>query len=191
VPEKGENGDDWTVVRVRRRKASGQVELRRDGQREFKRQGGSEARQDQRFRAQNYQQHVSRVCNDNMVVSQQITVRAQVQHQTRPSAIKQAGGTSKQNTITEGDVIMGSDLKRYVTFYFTNVPNMLPYHYAKEGFEVCEILDNLFLSRKRNRQGYAYGFVRYLNVRECRQIVKGSEQRLFRSVSCLGKSGSF
>jgi len=67
---------------------------------------------------------------------------------------------------------MGPDLKRYVTFYFTNVSDMLLYHYTKEGFEVCGILDNLFLSKKRNQRGHAYGFVRYLNVRDVDKLLK-------------------
>jgi len=43
---------------------------------------------------------------------------------------------------------MGSKLKRHVTFYFTNVLDLISYHYEKEAFEVCGILDNLFLSKK-------------------------------------------
>ncbi|KEH26262.1 DUF4283 domain protein [Medicago truncatula] len=33
-------------------------------------------------------------------------------------------------------------------------------------------MDNLFLSRKRNRQGYVYGFVRYVNVRDTGKLLK-------------------
>jgi len=48
----------------------------------------------------------------------------------------------------------GFEFRRYVTFYFTNVPDMVPYFCVREGFEVCGILDNLFLLRKRNKQGH-------------------------------------
>jgi len=41
-----------------------------------------------------------------------------------------------------GAVITASSLRRYVNFYFTNVPDMIPYYYVKEGLEVCDILDN-------------------------------------------------
>jgi len=39
-------GDDWTVVRVRKRKASGQVVRGQDMQRDFEQQGGSLAGQE-------------------------------------------------------------------------------------------------------------------------------------------------
>lgn len=74
---------------------------------------------------------------------------------------------------------MGSNLKQYVTFYFTNVPDLLPYHCAREGFEVCGIMDNLFLSRKRNKQGHAYGFVRYLNVKDVDKLLKAMNNVAF------------
>lgn len=64
------------------------------------------------------------------------------------------------------NVSTGSEIRRYVTFYFTNMPDMVPYFYVKEGFEVCRILDNLFLSWKRNKHGHIYGFVRYANVKD-------------------------
>jgi RNA recognition motif-containing protein len=67
---------------------------------------------------------------------------------------------------------IGSNIKRYVTFYFTNVPDMVPYFIVKEGFEVCGILDNIFLSRKRNKQGHIYSFVRYANVRDVEKMLK-------------------
>ena len=64
--------------------------------------------------------------------------------QTRSPGHEQAGPAVKKQIDTDGTVIMGSELKRYVTFYFTNVPDSILYHYAKEAFEVYGILDNLF-----------------------------------------------
>jgi len=49
---------------------------------------------------------------------------------------------------------------------------MVPYFVVKETFEVCGIMDNLFLSRKRNKQGHIYGFVRYVNVRDAEKLLK-------------------
>lgn len=37
---------------------------------------------------------------------------------------------------------------------------------------MCGILDNLFLSRKRNKQGHIYGFARYANVRDVEKLLK-------------------
>jgi len=50
VPEKGWDGDDWTVVRVRKRKAHGQVVRGKERQRDFKRQGGSSEGQERQSR---------------------------------------------------------------------------------------------------------------------------------------------
>jgi len=63
-------------------------------------------------------------------------------------------------------IMEGSKLRQFATFYFTNVPNLIPYFYLKKSFEVCGMLDNLFLSRKRNMYGQVYGFVRYANVKD-------------------------
>jgi len=95
----------------------------------------------------------------------------QVSHQKRSDEFQEA----KAGTITWQNATYptGSVIKRYVTFYFTNVPDMVPYYIVKESFEASGILDNLFLSRKRNKQGQIYGFVRYVNVRDVEKMLKG------------------
>jgi len=50
VPENGADGDDWTVVRVWKRKVQGQVVRGQDKQWDFKRQGGSSAGHKRRSR---------------------------------------------------------------------------------------------------------------------------------------------
>lgn len=52
-----------------------------------------------------------------------------------------------------------SDVKRFVSFYFTNVPELIPYYCLRQGFEVCGILEDLYLSKKLNAQGKVFGFV--------------------------------
>jgi hypothetical protein len=61
-------------------------------------------------------------------------------------------------------------LKRYVSFYFTNFPVQLSLFYLRKGFEVCGILDDVYVARKRNKQGQPYGFVRFSNVRDVTKL---------------------
>ena len=68
--------------------------------------------------------------------------------------------------------IAGSGLKNFVTFYFTNISALIPYHILRQSFEVCGILEDLFVARKFNAQGKAYGFVRYGNVKNVEKLTK-------------------
>ncbi|PNX77214.1 putative sulfate transporter [Trifolium pratense] len=63
------------------------------------------------------------------------------------------------------DNVTGSNLKRYVSFYFTNFPAQLPKFFLRKGFEVCGILEDVFVAKKRNRYGQPYGFVKFSNVK--------------------------
>lgn len=98
------------------------------------------------------------------------------------------------NSGSEGNVILGSNWKQYVTFYFTNVPDMLLYHLAKEGFEVCGILDNLFLCRKRNKRSHLWNFVRYSNVRDVDKFLKAvnnvsfGQFRVWAKLACFDRN---
>lgn len=43
--------------------------------------------------------------------------------------------------------------------FISLVLDVIPYFYLKKkGFEVCAILEELFMSRKRNVHGQVYGF---------------------------------
>jgi hypothetical protein len=65
-----------------------------------------------------------------------------------------------------------SGLKRYVSFYFTNFPVHLPLFYLRKGFEVCGILEDVYVARKCNKHGQPYGFVRFSNVRDISKLNK-------------------
>jgi hypothetical protein len=39
-----------------------------------------------------------------------------------------------------------------------NFPAQLSIFYLRKGFEVCGILEDVFVARKRNRYGEPYGF---------------------------------
>ncbi|KAK2402847.1 heterogeneous nuclear ribonucleoprotein A0 [Trifolium repens] len=71
-----------------------------------------------------------------------------------------------------GDMALGSDLRRYVTFYFTNFPAQLSIFYLRKGFEVCGILEDVYVAKKRNRFGEPYGFVKFSNVKDVTKLTK-------------------
>jgi len=70
---------------------------------------------------------------------------------------------------------------------------MVPYFVMKEGFKICGIMENLFLARKRNKQGHIYGFVRYDNVRDAEKFLKAlnnitfGQFRVWTKVACFGR----
>lgn len=175
-------------MRVRKRKAPGQVIRGQDMQRVFEQQGGSLAGQERRSRFRSssrfdpnaeYGDLVNpRQCNggqarfnhaDRISVWERLEFPS-VTYQKQPEVdqARIAGATSLHNADTSNF----SEYQRYVTFCFTNVPNLVPYFVVKENFEVCGMMDNLFLSRKRNKQGHIYGFVRYTNVRDAEKLLK-------------------
>ncbi|WJX94029.1 hypothetical protein P8452_75494 [Trifolium repens] len=80
----------------------------------------------------------------------------------------------------DAEGVLGSNFKRYVSFYFTNFPTQLSIFYLRKGFEVCGMLEDVYVSNKRNRFGEPYGFVRFSNVKDEEEQVglpKGIEER--------------
>ena len=65
-----------------------------------------------------------------------------------------------------------SSLKRLVTFYFTNFPLQAPHFILRQGFEVCGMLEEVFVPNKLNMYGEAYGFVRFSNVRDVDKLLR-------------------
>jgi hypothetical protein len=66
----------------------------------------------------------------------------------------------------------GPDITRYVSFYFTNFPAQLSIFYLRKGFEVCGMLEDVYVAKKRNRNGEPYGFVKFSNVRDVSKMTK-------------------
>ncbi|CAJ2673457.1 unnamed protein product [Trifolium pratense] len=67
---------------------------------------------------------------------------------------------------------LGTKFKRYVSFYFTN---FLPLHsnfFLRKGFEVCGMLEDVYLAKKTNRYGEPYGFVKFSNVKDVSKMMK-------------------
>jgi len=57
-----------------------------------------------------------------------------------------------------------------VSFYFTNILEFLPVFRLRQEFEVCGILTDVFMVRKRNSRGQVYGFVRFSNVKNVEKL---------------------
>ncbi|CAJ2668643.1 unnamed protein product [Trifolium pratense] len=68
--------------------------------------------------------------------------------------------------------IPGSNLKRYISFYFSNFPAQLPKFYLRKSFEVCGILEDVYVAKKRNKYGQPYGFVKFSNVKNVSKMTK-------------------
>jgi hypothetical protein len=71
-----------------------------------------------------------------------------------------------------GNEKIGSVYKRYVSFYFTNFPAQLSLFYLRKGFEVCGILEDVYVAKNRNLRGQPYGFVKFSNVRDVTKLLK-------------------
>ncbi|GAU19085.1 hypothetical protein TSUD_79070 [Trifolium subterraneum] len=67
---------------------------------------------------------------------------------------------------------LGSVSKRYVTFYFTNFPAQLSRFYLRKGFEVCGMLEDVYVAKKLNKFGAPYGFIKFSNVRDVNKLSK-------------------
>ena len=52
-----------------------------------------------------------------------------------------------------------------VSFYFTNFHDFMPVYQLRQSFEVCGILSDVYIARKRNFRGQTYDFLRFVNVR--------------------------
>ncbi|PNY17864.1 cysteine-rich receptor-like protein kinase, partial [Trifolium pratense] len=83
-------------------------------------------------------------------------------------SLESGSGTEKLQGCDKDN--LGTDLKRYVSFYFTNFPAQLPRFYLRKGVEVCGMLDDVFVPKKRNVHGKPYGFVKFVNVRDVSKL---------------------
>jgi hypothetical protein len=63
-------------------------------------------------------------------------------------------------------------VQEVVSFYFTNIPADISYSALRQGFEVCGIMEDVYLARKRNVNGGAFGFVRYAKVKDVEKLLK-------------------
>ncbi|GAU43941.1 hypothetical protein TSUD_284480 [Trifolium subterraneum] len=67
---------------------------------------------------------------------------------------------------------LGTVFKRYVSYYITNFPPLISLFHLRKGFEVCGILEDVYVARKRNVHGEVYGFVKFSNVKNAYKLEK-------------------
>jgi len=85
----------------------------------------------------------------------------------------------------------GLQLKRFVTFYFTNFPAQLSNFYLRKGFEVCGMLEEVVVPSKRNANGEVYGFVRFANVCNVSKLLKAVNDVCFGQFHVRAKVARF
>lgn len=78
-----------------------------------------------------------------------------------------------------------------VSFYFTNIPHDISYAVLRQGFEVCGILEDVYLARKRNVNGGAFGFVRYAKVKDVEKLLKAVNNVWFGDWKVVAKVATF
>ncbi|GAU10368.1 hypothetical protein TSUD_422760, partial [Trifolium subterraneum] len=89
------------------------------------------------------------------------------QQGTQLMQLKGCGINDKQDS-NNGSV----GLKASQVFYFSNFPDKLSYVDLRKGLEVCGILDDMYVSRYRNNQGFRFGFAKFLKVRDVEKLRK-------------------
>ena len=86
---------------------------------------------------------------------------------------------------------MYASFKRFVTFYITNFPPLASTFFLRKVFEVCEILENVFIANKRNVNDEVYGFVRYAKVRDMDKLLKALNNVSFGQYNVCAKLARF
>jgi len=66
----------------------------------------------------------------------------------------------------------GTIHNNFVTFYFSNVPEDISYSSLRQGFEVCGIMEDIYLAKKRNVNGAMFGLVCYSKVKDTYKLLK-------------------
>jgi len=94
------------------------------------------------------------------------------------SAPEQQATTAAQN---------GTILNHFVTFYFTNVPDDISYRSLRQGFEVCDIMEDIYLAKKCNVNGDVFGFVRYSKVKDLEKLLKAVNNIWFGDCKVVAK----
>jgi hypothetical protein len=78
-----------------------------------------------------------------------------------------------------------------VSFYFTNVPADISYKSLRQGFEVCGMMEDVYLARKRNVNGGVFGFVRYCKVKDVDKLLHALNNVWFGDWKVVAKVSSF
>ncbi|GAU33774.1 hypothetical protein TSUD_393360 [Trifolium subterraneum] len=85
----------------------------------------------------------------------------------------------------------GSEFMRYVSFYITNFPPLISLFYLRKGFEVCGILEDVYVPRKRNVHGEVFGFVKFSKVKDVNKLSKALNTVCFGNYRVHARVASF
>ena len=202
-PHTGRDGDDWHVVSRRRRKALGQ-----DGSGWENRQGNWQsddrfgyALRPARFRVAAVRHHDdwARTNGDMEVYHDQRLSRARL---ARRRTVPVAASNMDSDATGDGQELRSdqhpgsehegySPYKRFVTFYFINFPPQLSTFYIRKGFEVCGLLEDVVIPRRRNASGEFFGFVRFSKVRDVGKLLKAVNAVTFGNYRIQAKVARF
>jgi len=105
------------------------------------------------------------------------------------------GSRRTQQSLQQRDVTAhvtsGTGKPSFVSFYFTNVPDDISYVSLRQGFEVCGILEDVYLAKKQNVNGGVFGFVRYGRVMNVEKLLKALNNVWFGDWRVVAKVASF
>jgi hypothetical protein len=218
VPPKGGDGEDWLDVRPRRRKARRQGDRGQDWKleanrfRDWDEEGDRQSRfKDSRlgYYESEAGYHQDRFSDRYGGESEDEWVRGNVRKRAgfsrQWSSVHVRGRNKEKRQADDGggrtDAKLinaknkapanGPQLRRFVTFYFTNFPPQLSNFYLRKGFEVCGMLEEVVVPRRVNVYGEHYGFVRYSNVRDVCKLLKAVNAVCFGHFQIKAKVANF
>ncbi|GAU22961.1 hypothetical protein TSUD_247050 [Trifolium subterraneum] len=177
----GDRGD-WVEVRPRRRK------VRRQAEENDHRQRDNSSFWFGRTRLHSpWQRHSPPVpllnkqyaCKSDAGVGQRVLTGSEAHKSNFADPGSETQRLEKINSQRADLVSLGSGLKRYVSFYFTNFPPLISYFNLRKGFEVCGILEDIYVASKRNVHGEVYGFVKFSNVKNVHKLTKALNEVCF------------
>jgi len=85
----------------------------------------------------------------------------------------------------------GTVPQNFVSFYFTNVPAYISYIMLRQGFEVCGIMEDVYLAIYRNVNGWVFGFLRYGKVKDVDKLLKVVNNVWYGDRKVVAKVASF
>ncbi|KAK2421773.1 heterogeneous nuclear ribonucleoprotein A0 [Trifolium repens] len=174
VPEIGGDGGDWIDMMPRRRKVIQHVDRGQDRLRRRSR-SNSGSRQVQ---VRNYSYCETQLdgrrkgyaCRDGSVrEGSRIGVSCDGRWQPRVGRDGYAVRRGIEGAVLNDGEQFG--FKSSDNFYFTNFPEQISHFYLKKAFEVCGILEKVYVAKKRNVHGQKYGFVRFSNVKNVSKLL--------------------
>ena len=121
--------------------------------------------------------------SEKVLVARSAEGRVQ-QQQKRPRSV------SRHSETTQRDQPITVNSK-FVSFYLTNVPHDIPYITLRQGFEVCAVMEDVYLARKCNVNGGVFGFVRYDNVKDVDKLLKAVNNVWFGDWRVVAKVATF